>query len=100
MIDITPIIQAVFALVGALITAFLIPLIRSKISTEQLGRVQTIVSCAVSAAEQIYSGSGMGKEKKKYVMQYLNDHGYTYDEATVDNLIESAVYALKEGNKV
>lgn len=52
---------------------------------------------AVSAAEQIYKGSGRGEEKKAYVIQWLREHGITVDEAKLDALIESAVYELNQG---
>jgi hypothetical protein len=42
----------------------------------------------------IYKESGMGKEKKAYVLQYLNKKGFTVDLDTIDNLIENAVLEL------
>lgn len=50
---------------------------------------------AVSAAEQVFKGPGRGAEKKKYVEEWLTDHGMTVDDEKLDALIESAVYALK-----
>ena len=50
---------------------------------------------AVEAAEMIYVGTGRGEEKKAYVVQYLNSKGYTLDADSINNLIESAVLALK-----
>lgn len=55
------------------------------------------MSIAVSAAEQIYVGSGRGEEKKAYVLEFLNSKGFTVDMDSLDKLIESAVYALKGG---
>ncbi len=52
---------------------------------------------AVSAAEQIYNGSGRGPEKKAYVLEWLKQRGITVDEAKLDAMIESAVYELKSG---
>ena len=75
MYDITPIIESVAALIAALITAFVIPYIRSKTTAQQQAEINAWVKIAVSAAEQIYKGSGRGEEKKAYVIQWLREHG-------------------------
>lgn len=36
----------------------------------------------------------MGKQKKEYVLEYLNKKGFTVDYDTIDNLIENAVLEL------
>ena len=97
MYDITPIIEAVAALIAALITAFLVPYIKSKTTAEQQKEINAWVKIAVSAAEQIYTGSGRGEEKKAYVINWLREHGITVDEAKLDALIEAAVYELTQG---
>ena len=97
MYDITPIIEAVAALIAALSTAFVIPYIRAKTTAQQQAEINAWVKIAVSAAEQIYKGSGRGEEKKAYVIQWLREHGVTVDEAKLDALIESAVYELNQG---
>ena len=51
MIDLTPIFQALIALVAALITAFLIPYIKTKMSTEQQENLVQLVEFSVLAAE-------------------------------------------------
>lgn len=94
MYDITPIIEAVAALIAALITAFLVPYIKSKTTAEQQKEINAWVKIAVAAAEQIYTGSGRGEEKKEYVINRLREHGITVDEAKLDALIEAAVYEL------
>lgn len=94
MYDITPIIEAVAALIAALITAFLVPYIKSKTTAEQQKEINAWVKIAVATAEQIYTGSGRGEEKKEYVINWLREHGITVDEAKLDALIEAAVYEL------
>lgn len=96
-IDITPIIEAVIALAGVVVSCVLIPYIKSKTTTEHQKEINAWVKIAVSAAEQIYKGSGRGEEKKAYVIQWLRDRGITVDEAKLDALIESAVYELTNG---
>ena len=56
--NITPIIETVFALIAAVITAIVIPYIRSKTTAQQQTEINAWVRIAVSAAEQIYVGSG------------------------------------------
>ena len=72
--NITTIIQAVFALIAAVITV--------------------IVRVAVSAAEQLYKGSGRGDEKKAFVLDWLKKRHIAVDEAKLDAMIEAAVYWL------
>lgn len=95
--DITIIIEAVFALIAAVITAIVIPYIKSRTTAQQQEQINTWVRIAVSAAEQIYVGSGRGEEKKAYVIHWLRDHGVTVDTSKLDAMIEAAVYELKSG---
>lgn len=95
--DITIIIEAVFALIAVVITAIVIPYIKSRTTAQQQEQINTWVRIAVSAAEQIYTGSGRGEEKKAYVISWLREHGVTVDESKLDAMIEAAVYALKSG---
>lgn len=101
MVDITVIIEAVVTLAVALVTAFLIPWLKTKIEAEKLAELAKWVKIAVSAAEMIYTESGMGKQKKNYVLTFLETKGYTYDSNSVNALIESAVLELKaEGAEI
>ena len=92
--DITPIVQAVFALIAAIITAIVIPYIKSRTTAQQREQMLAWVKIAVSAAEQIYTGSGRGAEKKAYVLDWLKAHGMSLDESTLDAMIESAVHDM------
>jgi len=95
MVDLTQIIVAVLTLVISLITAFLIPYLKTKVSGEQLETIKFWVNIAVEAAEMIYVGTGRGQEKKEYVVQFLNSKGFTLNVAEIENLIEAAVMELK-----
>lgn len=95
--DITIIIEAVFALAAAVITAIVIPYIKSKTTAQQQAEINAWVKVAVAAAEQIYTGSGRGEEKKAYVLNWLAEHGVTLDEERINALIEAAVYDLNHG---
>lgn len=97
MYDLTPIIEAVAALIGVVITCILVSFIRSKTTAEQQKEINAWVKIAVSAAEQIFKGSGRGEEKKQYVIAWLKERGFTVDENELDALIEAAVYELNQG---
>ena len=94
MIDITPIIEAVIAVIVLCITTFLIPYIKSKTTAAQQKQIQDWVNIAVMAAEQLIQGSGKGAEKKEYVIKWLNEHNITFDAEKLDAMIEAAVYKL------
>lgn len=97
MYNITPIIEAVFALIAAVITALVIPYIKSRTNAQQQAEINAWVKIAVNAAEQIYNGHGRGKEKKAYVLAFLKEHGYELDEGKIDAMVEAAVYEIKSG---
>ena len=92
--DLTVIIEAVAALIAAILSAFVIPWIRSKTTNEQFDKIQMWVEVAVEAAEQLYTGSGRGAEKKAYVVEFLEAKGFTIDADSLDKLIEAAVFNL------
>lgn len=93
-IDLTAPVQAVIALISALISAYVIPWLKRKISAEKLAEVSVWVEIAVNAAEQLYAGGGRGAEKKSYVIQFLRHKDYAVDTADIGNMIEAAVHNL------
>lgn len=96
MIDLTTVFSALITLICALISAFLIPYIKSKVSAEKLETIKAWVKVAVQAAEMLYRETGTGAQKKSYVIEYLNSKGYDLDTDTLNNLIESAVLELNK----
>ena len=94
--DITPILQAVFYLILAVIGVFVVPYIKSKTTVDQQHEIIAWVRIAVSAAEQIYKGVGRGEEKKEYVLDWLAEKGIKVDADEIDALIESAVFELNK----
>lgn len=99
MVDLTQIIVAVLSFMLSLVSAFLIPYIKEKVTAEQFATIKLWVKVAVQAAEMLYVGSGRGEEKKKYVVEFLNSKGFTLNTEEIDNLIEAAVLELKQENK-
>lgn len=92
--DITTIIEALAALIAAIISAFVIPWIKSKTSVAQFEKIKLWAEAAVEAAEQIYTGSGRGEEKKRFVIEFLANKGFKIDADSLDKLIEAAVFNL------
>ena len=86
--DYTQIISAVIALISALVSAFLIPWLKTKIDANKLQTIKTYVEIGVKAAEQLYAATD-GEEKKAYVINFLAEH-----VSTIDQLIEAAVLQL------
>lgn len=99
MVDLTQIIVAVLTLIFSLISAFLIPYLKTKVSNEQFTTIQMWVKIAVQAAEMIYTGTGRGEEKKEYVLDFLNSKGFSLNIGEIENLIEAAVLELKQAQK-
>lgn len=94
MTDITGIIEAIISLVGVILTIVVVPYIKTKTTAMQREKAQAWIDIGVNAAEQIFKTTGVGKKKKEYVINFLKSKGITYDEATIDALIEASVKAL------
>ena len=95
MKDYTLLFEGILTVLFALITLYVVPWIKTKLSAEDLNEIMKWVKIAVQAAEMIYKESGMGSAKKAYVIEYLNGLGVKYDEEKIDGMIESAVLELK-----
>ncbi len=95
MKDYTLLFEGVLTILFALVTMYVIPWIKTKVSAEELTEIIKWVKIAVQAAEMIYKESGMGEAKKAYVKTFLEDKGIRYDERQIDSMIESAVLELK-----
>ncbi len=77
-IDLTAIINAAIALIGAILTYRVIPYLKEKMTDSQFARTMAAVNVAVYAAEEIYR-EGHGAEKLKYAQTYLRSKGYEVD---------------------
>lgn len=93
-IDLTQIILAVIALLSAIITGFVIPWLRNKLTDHQYDTLAALVRVGVFAAEQLFA-SEQWKEKKEYVVNLLLENGYKVDVTAVDALIEATVRELR-----
>lgn len=99
MVDLTQIVVAILTLVFSLVSVFLIPYLKTKVTGEQLETIKFWVNIAVEAAEMIYVGTGRGQEKKAYVVEFLNSKGFHLNTQEIDNIIEAAVLELKMETK-
>lgn len=97
MIDLTPIANAVIAVVAVAITAYLVPWIRSRTTAAQREEINAWVKIAVQAAEQIYRGSGKGPERKQYVLDFLAQKNLKIDLSELDKMVEAAVLEINKG---
>ena len=83
MIDLTPIFEAILALLATLVTYKLIPWIKARTTAEQQSLLAATVKTLVYAAEQLY-GAGKGAEKLDYVIKELEARGFTADRAAIE----------------
>jgi LL-H family phage holin len=92
--------KIVVALCAALVTAYLVPYIESLKQDKRYAALLEIIDVAVRAAEQVI-GEGKGKLKKSEVMSFVREwiegKGIKITDAELDQLIECAVFEMKEG---
>ena len=91
-IDLTAIINAAIAVIGAILTYKVVPYLKDRMSDAQFQRTEAMINVAVYAAEEIYR-SGHGDEKLRYVQEYLKDKGFNVDVAQ----IKAAVKRMRDG---
>lgn len=93
MTDLTPLIEAIIALAGVCITAYIIPWIKGHTNKQQREDLLFWVNIAVAASQQI-NHKLTGPERKQYVLNFLKEKGFNVDTAEVDAAIEAAVLNL------
>lgn len=91
--DITPIIEAVIALVGVILATALVPWLRGKLSEQEMDQMLVWVEIAVAAAQQLYHQLD-GVHRKEYVVDFLRGKGYDVSSPKMDAAIEAAVLKL------
>lgn len=96
------IVMALITIMSALVTAYVIPYIKTKISAEELENISYFVTVAVRCAEQIYTAE-QWQEKKEYVMDYvrnvMDEHfkiKLSYDQ--LNAIVEGIVNEIKHGD--
>ena len=95
--------RVVVSICAAVITAYLIPYLRTIVSDKRYGALLDMVALAVRAAEQTIRDSGQGAIKKERVVALVHDwmekQGITITEEQLSDLIEACVYQMKQEAK-
>lgn len=94
--NLTNVMYAVIILFFAIASTFGVPWLLQIYGAEKLDRVIKLVAIAVKAAEQIYNQSGMGEQKKQWVIKWLQDRGIRMDFDALEALIEAEVQKLNK----
>lgn len=92
------ILSLVLTIIGLIITYYVVPILRSKVSDEKLSLIEMWVNIAVAAAEQMKDAGLLpdGQEKKDFVLQFVKDKGITITDEELNALIEAAVYEINK----
>lgn len=93
------ILELVLMIVLGLITAYVVPFIKSKITKDQMETLLYYVNIAVKAASQIYTKEQWA-EKKEYCMKYIKSVvddklSVTLTDEEISTLIEGVLNGLK-----
>lgn len=101
MEDITMmILKIVVSVCAALITVYVVPYLKTLRQDKRYASLMDMVEIAVKAAEQTIKEPGQGDYKKAeviaFVSDWMNDHGIKISKDELSQLIEAAVFAMKE----
>ena len=92
-IDITPIVNAALALIGAGVSVFLIPWLKKQTTEAQRKELTAWVKIGVAAAEQLYVGQGRGEENT------FSTENWNRPEEEVQALMSLLVSAIHRDNE-
>lgn len=96
-------IRTVISVCIALFTAYVVPYIEELRQDKRYGSVINMIILAVKAAEQQFKEPGQGKAKKAEVIRFVSDwlakNGIKVTDEELSQLIEAAVYQMKQENK-
>ena len=94
------ILKVVISICAALVTVYVIPYLKTLKEDRRYSQIVEMVEVAVRAAEQTIKGAGKGVEKKKEVESiiyaWLLERGIEITPEQINQLIECAVYQLKQ----
>lgn len=95
------ILKIVISICAALITVYAVPYLKTLKDDKRYAQLLEMIGVAVRAAEQTIKGAGKGVEKKKEVENiiyaWLMEKGIEITPEQINQLIECAVYQLKQG---
>lgn len=94
------VIMTLIPVIGVIITGFVIPYIKTKISSAQLDEISQWVTKAVQAAEVLFDTPKSGEEKREYVIDFINKTFNSKKEVITEDqiriLLESAWKQMTE----
>lgn len=94
------IVRCVVVVLATIVSVYVIPYIKQKLSESQYRDLLDVITTAVQAVEQTMEGGQVKKEEVvKFVSVYLMNHKIDITPEQLDKLIESAVYVLKQNQK-
>lgn len=94
------ILKIVVALCAALVTVYVVPYLNDLKKDRRYAALLEIIDVAVRAAEQVLkdeSGQFKKAEVVKFVREWLERNGIGIMEDQLDQLIEAAVWQMKQG---
>ena len=94
LLDLTKLAQAIISLAAGIVSLYLVPWLRSKLTNEQLSKAKSWVQIAVFAAEKLY-GAGNGDQKLVYAEEILRKHGIRLDTATLKAMINAQIKEME-----
>lgn len=94
LLDLTKLAQAIISLAAGIVSLYLVPWLRSKLTNEQLSKAKSWVQIAVYAAEKLY-GAGNGDQKLAYAEEILRKHGIRLDTATLKAMIDAQIKEME-----
>ena len=99
---ITKVTECVLTVIVLIVSAYVIPWLKTKISEEKLEELEKFCEQAVRAAEQLYAPEEY-KLKKAYVLSLINEQieklGLGLNEAEIDAIIEGIVNYVKHNKE-
>lgn len=95
---ISKLVELALTVIALIVSAYVIPYLKSKIGADKMQLIQEFVEACVRAAEQIYTKEDW-KLKKDYVTKLVTekatDLGIGLNEAEIDAIIEGIVNYVK-----
>ena len=90
--------ECILTVIILLVSAYVIPWLKTKINDEKLTELEKFCEQAVRSAEQLYTQQDR-KQKKQYVLNLINEKaeklGLGLNEAEIDAIIEGIVNYVK-----
>jgi lipopolysaccharide export LptBFGC system permease protein LptF len=94
-IDLTPLLQALIALLSAAVTLKLIPWLNAKTRAQHAALTGATIKTLVFAAEQLFK-SGEGTQKIEYVKEELTRRGFAVDLSAIEAAVRELTLLGRE----